>query len=78
MYPDQVTKIAVRWAPTDIPSTTTAIEELGFPFDPNHGHGYVWHCHILDHEDSEMMRPTQVNTNLFFTGVRSFVKGIDY
>jgi FtsP/CotA-like multicopper oxidase with cupredoxin domain len=77
-YPDQVTKIAVRWAPTDIPSTTTAIEDLGFPFDPNHGHGYVWHCHILDHEDSEMMRPTQVNTNTSFLGVRSFVKGIDY
>ena len=18
---------------------------------------YVWHCHILDHEDNEMMRP---------------------
>ena len=18
---------------------------------------YVWHCHILEHEDSEMMRP---------------------
>jgi len=21
---------------------------------------YVWHCHILDHEDNEMMRPIQV------------------
>ncbi|MFW9876806.1 MAG: multicopper oxidase domain-containing protein, partial [Candidatus Thorarchaeota archaeon] len=21
------------------------------------GPGYVWHCHILDHEDNEMMRP---------------------
>ena len=21
---------------------------------------YVWHCHILDHEDNEMMRPTTV------------------
>ena len=21
---------------------------------------YVWHCHILDHEDNEMMRPLQV------------------
>jgi len=22
-----------------------------FPFDPTTGPGYVWHCHILDHED---------------------------
>jgi hypothetical protein len=21
------------------------------------GRGYVWHCHIIDHEDNEMMRP---------------------
>jgi FtsP/CotA-like multicopper oxidase with cupredoxin domain len=21
---------------------------------------YVWHCHILDHEDNEMMRPLVV------------------
>ena len=29
-----------------------------FPFDPTTGGpGYVWHCHILDHEDNEMMRP---------------------
>ncbi|MDP2858839.1 MAG: multicopper oxidase domain-containing protein [Bacillota bacterium] len=24
---------------------------------PTVGPGYVWHCHILDHEDNEMMRP---------------------
>jgi len=21
---------------------------------------YVWHCHILEHEDHEMMRPNRV------------------
>jgi len=21
---------------------------------------YVWHCHILEHEDNEMMRPYRV------------------
>ncbi|CAI7836155.1 unnamed protein product [Closterium sp. NIES-53] len=26
-----------------------------FPFDPTRGPGYVWHCHILEHEDNEMM-----------------------
>jgi len=25
--------------------------------DDPEGPGYVWHCHILDHEDNEMMRP---------------------
>lgn len=31
-----------------------------FPFDATEGPGYVWHCHILDHEDNEMMRPMKV------------------
>jgi spore coat protein A len=25
---------------------------------------YVWHCHILEHEDNEMMRPYDVITRL--------------
>jgi hypothetical protein len=28
-----------------------------FPFDATAGPGYVWHCHLLEHEDKEMMRP---------------------
>ena len=28
-----------------------------FPFDATDGPGYVWHCHLLEHEDNEMMRP---------------------
>jgi FtsP/CotA-like multicopper oxidase with cupredoxin domain len=43
-----VTRIRVRWAP----------QEGGkFPFDAFKGVGYVWHCHMLEHEDNEMMRP---------------------
>jgi FtsP/CotA-like multicopper oxidase with cupredoxin domain len=41
--------IKVRFAPID------GSEE--YPFDATYGPGYVWHCHILDHEDNEMMRP---------------------
>ncbi|MGZ4875022.1 MAG: multicopper oxidase domain-containing protein, partial [Candidatus Angelobacter sp.] len=33
-----------------------------FPFDPTKGPGYVWHCHILDHEDNDMMRPMKITT----------------
>jgi FtsP/CotA-like multicopper oxidase with cupredoxin domain len=57
ILPFEVTRIAVRWAPT-----TTAVNNVQagtnrFPFDPTTGGpGYVWHCHILDHEDNEMMR----------------------
>ena len=25
---------------------------------------YVWHCHILSHEDNEMMRPFFVETSI--------------
>ncbi|CAI5506631.1 unnamed protein product [Closterium sp. Naga37s-1] len=28
-----------------------------FPFDATEGPGYVWHCHALEHEDNDMMRP---------------------
>ncbi len=48
MYPGQVTRIAVRF---------TAQDGSAFPFDATSGPGYVWHCHIVDHEDNEMMRP---------------------
>ena len=31
-----------------------------FPFDPVFGIGFVWHCHLVEHEDNEMMRPMTV------------------
>jgi hypothetical protein len=37
--------------------------DIGYHFSPNSGHGYVWHCHIVDHEDNEMMRPFSVVDN---------------
>ncbi len=43
-----VTTIRIRFAPQDASD---------FKFDSTIGPGYVWHCHILDHEDNEMMRP---------------------
>ncbi|EME22908.1 multicopper oxidase family protein [Rhodococcus triatomae] len=56
--PNQITRIAVRW-PT--------AEELGFdpdaPFTAPDGstqQGYVWHCHLTDHEDNEMMQRLRI------------------
>jgi FtsP/CotA-like multicopper oxidase with cupredoxin domain len=51
MYAGQVTTIRVRFAQQDGSS---------FPFDATAGPGYVWHCHLLEHEDNEMMRPYKV------------------
>jgi spore coat protein A len=49
MSPGQATTIRIRFSPID--------GSAQYPFDPTIGPGYVWHCHILDHEDNEMMRP---------------------
>ncbi len=50
--------------------------DLNFQFDPFAlGYGYVWHCHIVDHEDNEMMRPYVVIPNAVD---RTYVQGVDY
>jgi spore coat protein A, manganese oxidase len=52
----EVTTIRVRFAPQD--ATILTIPGFNYySFNPTKGPGYVWHCHILDHEDNDMMRP---------------------
>ena len=58
--PGQVSTYIVRYAPTELPITATPAQ-LVFPFDPSIGPGYVWHCHIIDHEDMDMMRPYMIS-----------------
>lgn len=61
MFPGQVTRIVVRWAQQDKAiDATSPGDSNAYPFDPTTGPGYVWHCHIVDHEDNEMMRPYKV------------------
>jgi spore coat protein A len=48
-YPGYVTRIIQRF---DLPH--------GAPTTPGQELLYVWHCHILEHEDNEMMRPYKV------------------
>ena len=60
MNPGEITRIRLRIAPTDAPISGLGSPSPGvnlYPFDPTLAPGYVWHCHILDHEDNEMMRP---------------------
>ncbi|MGE5178492.1 MAG: multicopper oxidase domain-containing protein [Bacteroidota bacterium] len=52
MGPGEVTRVLVRWAPQDDSPTYT--------FDATAEPGYVWHCHILEHEENDMMRPFHV------------------
>jgi FtsP/CotA-like multicopper oxidase with cupredoxin domain len=43
----------------------------------NFGHEYTWHCHILSHEENDMMRPTALNTdNLFFANFTTGLTGL--
>jgi spore coat protein A, manganese oxidase len=59
-YPGTVTRIVARWTPQETAVGASHPGHNLFPFDPTSGPGYVWHCHILDHEDNEMMRPLQM------------------
>ncbi|KAF8083459.1 hypothetical protein N665_0772s0028 [Sinapis alba] len=52
MMPGHVTRILVRFAYIH--------SNASYPFDPTQEPGYVYHCHILDHEDNMMMRPLKV------------------
>jgi FtsP/CotA-like multicopper oxidase with cupredoxin domain len=79
-YPGMVNRFLVRWGPQDTPAGAVA----GYPFAPNDSttgavadsHGYVWHCHIIDHEDNEMMRPDVI---IPLPGApRTFVKDVHY
>ena len=56
--PGMVTRIIARYAPTDAPPNKVYPGVNLFPFDPSEGPGYVYHCHLLLHEDNEMSRPT--------------------
>ena len=74
MHPGEKTRIAVRIAPTDRQLTDT---NLYWNYQPNALNGvYVWHCHITDHEDNEMMRPVMFLPNP--VAVRTYIQGVDY
>ena len=57
MFPGEITRLALRWAPQDVPVNGAHPGVDPFPFDQTNAPGYVEHCHILDHEDNEFMRP---------------------
>lgn len=67
-FPEHVTRLVVRWAPQEVPTGGVEPGQNLFPIDvefpseidPVTGPGYVWHCHMINHEDHEMMRQLAV------------------
>jgi spore coat protein A len=74
MHPGEVSRIVVRFAPQD---KAIGAADLYWDYVPNALNGaYVWHCHITDHEDNEMMRPDMFMPNT--SAYRSYIQGTDY
>jgi FtsP/CotA-like multicopper oxidase with cupredoxin domain len=47
MNPGEMTKVIMRF---DVPPGAPVSARTG-------GYNYVWHCHILEHEEHDLMRP---------------------
>jgi spore coat protein A len=55
MNPGEVTTVIMQFNLPKVPAS------MGNPLSPRTGgHEYVWHCHILEHEEHDMMRPLVV------------------
>ena len=71
MHPGEVISVAMKFdlpsAPFNVPSSPRATTlQNGMGTSNTRGgkyHEYVWHCHILEHEEHDMMRPLVVKSN---------------
>ena len=56
--PGEVTKVIMQF---NAPDPRVVQPWVAFPNSPRTGgYEYVWHCHILEHEEHDMMRPLVV------------------
>ncbi len=59
MNPGEVTTVIFKWdmvpVPFDVPYSTRSMGVLGAQIAQ--ANEFVWHCHILEHEEHDMMRP---------------------
>jgi len=53
MHPNEVTTIVMKFDLPTVPFRVPSSPRTG-------GNEYVWHCHILEHEEHDMMRPLVV------------------
>jgi spore coat protein A len=64
MNPEEVTRVLMKF---DLPAVPFSV-----PNSPRTGgHEYVWHCHILEHEEHDMMRPLIVRPKIYFPQIRN-------
>jgi spore coat protein A len=56
MNPGEITTVIMQFNLPQLP--TAAMRNAVSP--RTGGHEYVWHCHILEHEEHDMMRPLVV------------------
>jgi spore coat protein A, manganese oxidase len=54
MNPGEVTRVLMKFVLPAVPFIVPPSNRTG-------GNEYVWHCHILEHEEHDMMRPIVVN-----------------
>ena len=54
MNPGEATRVIMKFDLPGLPFTVPLSPRTG-------GNEYVWHCHILEHEEHDMMRPLVVN-----------------
>jgi spore coat protein A len=59
MNPNEVTSVIMKFDLPVVPFTVPDSPRTG-------GAEYVWHCHILEHEEHDMMRPLVVKQNKIF------------
>jgi spore coat protein A len=60
MNPSEVTSIVMKFSISKVPFPVPNSPRLAAFTPPIHGAEYVWHCHILEHEEHDMMRPMVV------------------
>jgi spore coat protein A len=59
LHPGEVTTVIMKFDLPAVPFTVPASPRLAREYGIR-GAEYVWHCHILDHEEHDMMRPLVV------------------
>lgn len=59
-FPGEVMRIIAWWGGEYPQAPAGTLPDNVTQFAPVTNGPYVWHCHIVDHEDREMMRPTLV------------------
>jgi spore coat protein A len=56
MNPGEITRVIMKFQLPAVPFAVPGSPRAGL----QGGHEYVWHCHILEHEEHDMMRPLVV------------------